>query len=88
MHLYDSNNERDETGVVNLTGCSVILSPDVEILLEVSITGLAKLTVQRRFAFTIFTRSNSYILHAANAKEMSDWVQVISMTGGNVGPVR
>ena len=43
----------------------MVPSPDVEALLG------------RRFAFTIFTPTNSYVLQAANAKELAEWMRVI-----------
>ena len=33
---------------------------------------------QHRFAFTIFTPTNSYILRTAHQKEMDEWISVIS----------
>ncbi|AAW41182.2 kinesin, putative [Cryptococcus deneoformans JEC21] len=65
LHVHESARER-EVQVINLTGSYVATSPEVEMLLK------------RRWAFTVFTPTNSYILQAASENERKDWISVIS----------
>lgn len=65
LHVHESARER-EVQVINLTGSHVATSPEVEMLLK------------RRWAFTVFTPTNSYILQAASENERKDWISVIS----------
>lgn len=65
LHVHESAGER-EVQVINLTGSHVVTSPEVEMLLK------------RRWAFTVFTPTNSYILQAASENERKDWMSVIS----------
>jgi kinesin family protein 1 len=71
--------------VIHLSKANVTPSPDVEALLgvghplsiDISPHPRATLTFQHRFAFTVFTPTNSYVLQAANQKELDDWMKVI-----------
>ncbi|WVQ85942.1 hypothetical protein IAT38_008110 [Cryptococcus sp. DSM 104549] len=65
LHVHEAAGQR-EVQVINLSKAHVVTSPDVEMLLE------------RRFAFTIFTPTNSYILQASSEKEVKEWMSVIS----------
>ncbi|WVF68191.1 hypothetical protein IAT40_002956 [Kwoniella sp. CBS 6097] len=67
LHIHENASSR-EIQVINLTKAHVTTSPDVELLLE------------RKWAFTIFTPTNSYILQASSEKEMKEWISVISAT--------
>ncbi|ODN82908.1 hypothetical protein L202_01159 [Cryptococcus amylolentus CBS 6039] len=64
LHVHQSAGQR-ELQVINLTGSHVTTSPEVEMLLE------------RRWAFTVFTSTNSYILQASSEKERKEWMSVI-----------
>ncbi|WVQ70657.1 hypothetical protein IAR50_000179 [Cryptococcus sp. DSM 104548] len=64
LHVHKSAGQR-EVQVINLTGSHVTMSPEVEMLLE------------RRWAFTVFTSTNSYILQASSEKERKEWMSVI-----------
>lgn len=63
--IHGGPNEREKQ-IINLSHGHVAQSPDVEMLLG------------HRFAFTIFTPTNSYILRTVNQKEMDEWMSVIS----------
>ncbi|WWD20715.1 hypothetical protein CI109_105191 [Kwoniella shandongensis] len=65
LHVHENGSER-EIQVINLTKAHVAASPDVEMLLN------------RRWAFTIFTPTNSFILQASSDKNLKDWMSVIS----------
>ncbi|WVR08516.1 hypothetical protein IAU60_005571 [Kwoniella sp. DSM 27419] len=65
--VHESSTER-EYMVINLCKAHVQLSPDVQMLLG------------RRWAFTIFTPTNSYVLQASSEKELREWMSVISAT--------
>ncbi|WVQ95660.1 hypothetical protein IAU59_002758 [Kwoniella sp. CBS 9459] len=67
LHVHENANSR-EIQIINLTKAHVVTSPDVELLLE------------RKWAFTIFTPTNSYILQASSEKDLKEWVSVISAT--------
>ncbi|OCF33654.1 kinesin [Kwoniella heveanensis BCC8398] len=67
LHIHENANSR-EVLVINLIKAHVTTSPDVELLLE------------RKWAFTIFTPTNSYILQASSEKEMKEWISVIGAT--------
>ncbi|WVO20454.1 uncharacterized protein IAS62_001751 [Cryptococcus decagattii] len=69
LHVHENAGER-EVQVINLTGSHVVASPEVEMLLK------------RRWAFTVFTPTNSYILQAASENERKEWMSVIG-TGAN-----
>ncbi|TXT11932.1 uncharacterized protein COLE_02342 [Cutaneotrichosporon oleaginosum] len=64
LHLHPEPNKR-ETQVINLSQASVVASPDVETLLG------------RRYAFTVYTPTNSYIIQAASQHELEQWRTVI-----------
>ncbi|GMK54644.1 hypothetical protein CspeluHIS016_0112300 [Cutaneotrichosporon spelunceum] len=64
LHLHPEPNKR-ETQVINLSQASVVASPDVETLLG------------RRYAFTVYTPTNSYIIQAASQHELDQWCTVI-----------
>ncbi|KAL7409265.1 hypothetical protein BDY24DRAFT_225208 [Mrakia frigida] len=73
LHIYDSSSEKEEILVVNLDGAagglvSVVKSPEVEHLLG------------RKFTFTIFTKSNSYILQSSSDKESAAWISTLDPT--------
>lgn len=89
LHVHENAGER-EMQVINLTGSHVITSPEVEMLLKASLAqgenqnwflcadkGEQK-KKQRRWAFTVFTPTNSYILQAASENERKEWMSVIS----------
>lgn len=91
LHVHENVGER-EMQVINLTGSHVVTSPEVEMLLKASpllaedwsffaLTRKIKIK-QRRWAFTVFTPTNSYILQAASENERKEWMSVIG-TGAN-----
>ncbi|CDZ98625.1 kinesin-like protein [Phaffia rhodozyma] len=67
LHLYETAAAGDEASVISLAsqtaeeGPSVVSSPEVEDLLG------------RKFAFTLFTSSNSYVLQAGSEKDKQSW---------------
>ncbi|RXK41996.1 kinesin [Tremella mesenterica] len=63
--VHEKMGER-EVQIINLSKASVAPSPDVEILLG------------HKFAFTIFTPTNSYIVRTATQQDMNSWMSVIS----------
>ncbi|KAK4688603.1 hypothetical protein P7C73_g1497, partial [Tremellales sp. Uapishka_1] len=65
--LHLNPNER-EIQIVNLSQAHVVSSPDVFQLLS------------RRFAFTIFTPTNSYIIQAASDKDALGWISAIAIS--------
>ncbi|KAK8850532.1 hypothetical protein IAR55_004450 [Kwoniella newhampshirensis] len=65
LYIHENPNER-EIQIINLTKAHTNVSPDVERLLH------------KRWAFTIFTPTNSYILQAGSEKELREWFSVIS----------
>ncbi|WRT70718.1 uncharacterized protein IL334_007716 [Kwoniella shivajii] len=67
LHVHEQPDKR-EVQIINLSSSNVTPSPDVESLLG------------RKWAFTIFTPTNSYIAQASSEKEMRDWLSVISTT--------
>lgn len=90
LHVHENAGER-EMQVINLTGSHVITSPEVEMLLKASpltrhrsrmkiafCADKEKKKKQRRWAFTVFTPTNSYILQAASENERKEWMSVIS----------
>ena len=82
LHIHPTYTERP-IQIINLTKANITPSPDVEALLGVCPfprIGLAD--NQHRFAFTIFTPNNSYVLQAPNAKELNDWMRVIITSAG------
>lgn len=67
LHIYTSNSEKVSLLVINLDAdsgglVSVTSSPEVEHLLG------------RKYCFTIFTKTNSYILQGTGEKEVGGWV--------------
>nr|XP_019007917.1 kinesin [Kwoniella pini CBS 10737]OCF46698.1 kinesin [Kwoniella pini CBS 10737] len=67
LHLHENVNSR-EIQIINLSKATVSTSPEVGTLLG------------RKFAFTIFTPTNSYILQAGSEKELKEWISVIKTT--------
>ncbi|KAL7422898.1 hypothetical protein Q5752_002195 [Cryptotrichosporon argae] len=63
--LVRPEKDAKERLVIDVSKAKTVASPDVEMLLG------------RRFAFTVFTPTNSYILQAANQKDVDEWVGAI-----------
>lgn len=57
-------------------------SPDVEMLLGVSFIGPDVANIQRRYAFTVYTPTNSYIIQAQGPYELLSWMTVIGRQKG------
>lgn len=68
LHVYMHSNELEEVSVISLDGVNVESNQEMEALLG------------KRFAFTLFTSSNSHALAAPSLKEMQSWTSKLDPT--------
>lgn len=85
LHLHPEFGKR-ETQIINVAQANVVPSPDVEMLLGVSPAFFLHLVkadyIQRRYAFTVYTPTNSYIIQAQGPYELTAWMTVIGRQKG------
>ncbi|KAL5530751.1 hypothetical protein ACEPAF_7009 [Sanghuangporus sanghuang] len=68
LHVYAHSDENEETAVIGLSGVNIEYNPEMEALLG------------KKFAFTLFTSSNSYALAAPSTKELLSWTTKLDPT--------
>ncbi|RKP04946.1 hypothetical protein THASP1DRAFT_33230 [Thamnocephalis sphaerospora] len=63
--MYNSRNETEELGIINLTMVRVSYTEDLERMLD------------KQHVFALYTKNNAYMLQAASREEMDDWIRQI-----------